>query len=140
MGMTKHFLTPILFVMFIFPIMLFAGEEDDGIRWISFPDSSFEVNGLAWYEENKPDLFRLPKRIKDIVRVPVWNLAQSSSGGAIRFKCNCTTLAIRYENLHASGMRNMHVFGQSGVDLYTDNVYIGTAIHGKEIGVEHVYL
>mgnify|MGYP001083794506 CR=1 FL=1 len=33
----------------------------------------------------------------------------------------------------------MHVFGQSGVDLYTDNTYIGTAIHGKEKGVEHVY-
>jgi hypothetical protein len=33
----------------------------------------------------------------------------------------------------------MHVFGQSGVDLYTDNTYIGTAIHGETTGVEHVY-
>jgi len=125
--MTKHFLITILFVTFIFPTILFAGEDND-ILWISFPDPSFEVNGLAWYEENKPDLFRLPKRIIDIVRKPVWNLAQSSSGGAIRFKSNCKTLAIHYENLHMSGMKNMHVFGQSGVDLYTDNVYIGTEI------------
>jgi lysophospholipase L1-like esterase len=135
----KHFLITILFVTSIFPTMLFAEEKDDDIHWISFPDSSFEVNGLAWYHENTPDLYRLPKRLKDIVRTPVWNLAQSTSGGAIRFNSNCTTLAIRYENLHMSGMTNMHVFGQSGVDLYTDNIYIGTAIHGKEIEVEHVY-
>ena len=134
--MMKHALIAILFVMFIFPTMLFA--EDD-IRWISFPDSSFEVNGLAWFDENTPDLFRLPKRLKEIVRKPVWNLAQSTSGALIRFKSDCSTLAIRYENLHMSGMKNMHVFGQSGVDLYTDNTYIGTAIHGKEIDVEHIY-
>jgi len=134
--MMKHALIAILFVMFIFPTMLFA--EDD-IRWISFPDSSFEVNGLAWFDENTPDLFRLPKRLKEIVREPVWTLAQSTSGALIRFKSDCSTLAIRYENLHMSGMKNMHVFGQSGVDLYTDNTYIGTAIHGKEIDVEHIY-
>jgi lysophospholipase L1-like esterase len=139
MKMTKHFLTTILFVTFIFPTMLFAEEKDDDIHWISFPESSFEVNGLVWYHENTSDLFRLPKRLKDIVRTPVWNLAQSTSGGAIRFISNCTTLAIRYENLYMSGMINMHVFGQSGVDLYTDNIYIGTAIHGKKLFVEHVY-
>jgi len=38
-----------------------------------------------------------------------------------------------------SGMKNMHVFGQSGVDLYTNGTYTGTAIHGKDTGVEHVY-
>jgi lysophospholipase L1-like esterase len=48
-------------------------------------------------------------------------------------------LAIRYENLRMSGMRNMHVFGQSGVDLYTDGTYIATATHGKDVNVEHVY-
>jgi lysophospholipase L1-like esterase len=134
--MIKHTLISILSVMFIFPTILFA--EDD-IRWISFPDSSFEVNGLAWFDENTPDLSRLPKRFKEIVREPVWNLAQSTSGALIRFKSDCSTLAIRYENLHMSGMKNMHVFGQSGVDLYTDNTYIGTAIHGKEVDVEHIY-
>ena len=78
--MMKHTLIAILCVTFILPAMLFA--EDD-IRWISFPDSSFEVNGLAWFNENTPDLFRLPKRLKGIVREPVWNLAQSTSGALI---------------------------------------------------------
>jgi len=49
--MMKHALIAILFVTFILPAMLFA---EDNIRWISFPDSSFEVNGLAWFDENTP--------------------------------------------------------------------------------------
>ncbi|MHC4433136.1 MAG: SGNH/GDSL hydrolase N-terminal domain-containing protein, partial [Planctomycetota bacterium] len=134
--MTKHTLIAILFVTFSLPAALFSADD---IRWIDFPASSFEVNGLPWFEENTPDLFRLPKRLKGNVREPVWSLAQSTSGAQIRFKSDCSTLAIRYENLRMSGMRNMHVFGQSGVDLYTDNIYIGTAIHGKEKDVEHIY-
>ena len=134
--MMKHTLITILSISFTLPAVLFA---DDDIRWIGFPDSSFEVNGLPWFDENSPDLFRLPKRLKGIVREPVWNLAQSTSGALIRFKSDCSALAIRYENLRMSGMRNMHVFGQSGVDLYTDNTYIATAIHGKDKDVEHIY-
>jgi hypothetical protein len=134
--MMKYALIVIMFVTFGFPRM--SSAEDD-IRWISFPDVSFEVNGLAWFEENTPDLFRLPKRLKENFRKPVWHLAQSTSGALLRFKSNCSLLAIRYDYLRMSGMNNMHVFGQSGVDLYTDNTYIGTAIHGKETEVEHVY-
>jgi len=134
--MMKHALIVVLLVMFVFSVVLFA---EDGIRWISFPDSSFELNGLAWFDENTPDLFRLPKRLQEIVRGPVWDLAQSTSGALVRFKSDCSLLAIRYANLRMSGMKNMHVFGQSGVDLYTDNTYIGTAIHGERTDVEHVY-
>jgi len=134
--MIKHASTTVVLLVFILPAILCA--EDD-IRWISFPDSCFEVNGLAWFDENAPDLFRLPKRLKEVVRPPVWSLAQSTSGAQIRFRSNCSLLAIRYENLSLSGMKNMHVFGQSGVDLYTDTQYIGTAIHGQTTEVEHVY-
>ncbi len=126
--MMQHALISVLSVMFILPETLSAG---DGIRWICFPDSSFEVNGLAWFDENNPDLLRLPKRLKEVVREPVWNLAQSTSGASIRFKSDCSTLAIRYENLRMSGMKNMHVFGQSGVDLYLHHVNLGFSGNGK---------
>ena len=116
----------------------FVRAQDD-LRWISFPDPSLEVDGAPWFEENAPDLFRLPKRLKDVVRPPVWNLATNSSGIRIRFRSDCTALGIRFENLRKSGMSNMHVFGQSGVDLYADGEYAGTAIHGKDVKVEHVY-
>jgi hypothetical protein len=134
--MIRHASIAVVLLVFVLPAILCAEDE---IRWIAFPDSSFEVNGLAWFEENAPDLYRLPKRLKEVVRGPVWSLAQSTSGAQIRFKSDCSLLAIRYENLSLSGMKNMHVFGQSGVDLYTDALYIGTAIHGQATEVEHVF-
>ncbi|MBN2328006.1 MAG: SGNH/GDSL hydrolase family protein [Candidatus Omnitrophica bacterium] len=118
------------------PAALFA---DESIRWISFPDPQFEVNGLPWFEENSPDLYRLPKRAQTVVRKAVWGLGTHCSGARIRFKSDCTALAIRYNNLSPSSMQNMHVFGQSGIDLYVDGVYAGTAVNKATSEVEHVY-
>jgi len=113
-----------------------AAQEE--INWIEFPDPAFEVNGLPWYEENKPDLFRLPKRVEPLVREAVWKLGKSPSGARIRFKSDCTTLGICIKYPRLSGMSNMHVFGQSGVDLYVDGRYTATAIHHKEVEVEQI--
>ncbi len=128
-----------LLVVMVFSFLECVVAAQEELRWVEFPDSSFEVNGLPWFEENQPDLFRLPNRLSDVVRPPVWSLAHHTSGARIRFKSDCTALGIRLEYPRLSGMRNMHTFGQSGVDLYADGVYIGTAIHGKEKEVEHIY-
>ena len=109
------------------------------VRWISFPDPAFEVNGLPWFSENAPDLFRLPKRLKDRVRPPVWSLATNPSGGRIRFRSDCTTLCIRLEYPDLSRMQNMHTYGQSGVDLYIDGNYVRTAIPADSTFVEFSY-
>ena len=109
----------------LFSIQLPAQEMP--IKWIDFPSKEFEVNGLPFWQENSPDLFRLPKSIKDRVRKPVWNLAQSPSGGRIRLRTDCTALHIRLVYPHKGNMTNMHVFGQCGVDLYIDNTYVRTA-------------
>src|SRR5437762_12857956 len=46
-----------------------------------------------------------------------------------------STVVLRLEWPHPPGMRNMHAFGQSGVDLYVHNTYWGTATPDKdEIG------
>ncbi len=132
-------LTYILFIVVALMVSSSVIHAQSEMRWIDFPDSAFEVNGLPWFNENAPDLYRLPKRLSDVVRPPVWSLAKSPSGGRIRFKSNCTSLGIRLEYPRLSGMRNMHVFGQSGVDLYADGKYVGTAIHNKELEVEHIY-
>lgn len=86
------------------------------------------MNGLPWYRENGGELFRLPARLKDTYRKIVWNLAQSPSGGRIRFRTNSSALAIRIEYPEPPAMTNMHAFGQTGLDLYADGVYRGTAI------------
>jgi lysophospholipase L1-like esterase len=102
------------------------------LQWIPLSSSGLEVDGLPWFAENGGELFRLPVKQKDSYRKPVWELAQSPSGGRIRFRTNSTTLAIRLEYPEPPGMSNMHSFGQTGVDLYADGVYRDTAIAGRD--------
>ena len=106
--------------------------EEPALRWIQLSNEQLEVNGLPWYGENGGELFRLPARLKDSYRKAVWDLAHSPSGGRIRFRTNSTALAIRLEYPEPPGMKNMHAFGQTGVDLYADGVYGGTAIDDRD--------
>jgi len=116
---------------------------DAPLHWITLPSSQVQVNGLAWYGENGGELFRLPVKLKDTYRQPVWDLAQDPSGGRIRFRTNSSVLAIRLEYPEPPSGDNMHAFGQTGVDLYADSVYRGTAIadHDSKPGktIDHTY-
>src|ERR1700719_1226447 len=117
--------------------------EEPRLTWIQISNERVEVNGLPWYLENKGELVRLPRRVKDTYRKPVWDLAQSPSGGRIRFRTNSTALTLRLEYPEPPGMTNMHAFGQTGVDLYADGVYRGTAIADRDAKAgkmqEHTY-
>jgi lysophospholipase L1-like esterase len=106
--------------------------EQPSLQWIQMPSAHFEVDGLTWYAENGGELSRLPVKLKASYREPVWELAQSPSGGRIRFRTNSKTLAIRLEYPEAPDMKNMHAFGQTGVDLYVDGIYRNTAIAGHD--------
>ena len=111
--------------------------------WISFPDPRLPVSGLAWLNEHPAQLMRFPPRLEKVLPRAVWGLAQSPSGGRIRFRTNTNRLAIRLEYPSAPNMANMHAFGQTGVDLYLDGAYVSTAIAPKDAApdkpVEHVY-
>ena len=61
----------------------------------------------------------------------MWDLAQQPSGGRIRFRTDSTAVAIRLEYPYQPDSRNLHYFGQAGVDLYANGVYTGTAIPEK---------
>ena len=87
------------------------------MRWIPFPDAQFPVYGLPWFRENAPALWRLPGRLKEVVREPVWNLATQPSGGRIRFATDTTALGIRLRYERFGRMHNMCTIGQMGVDL-----------------------
>ncbi len=116
---------------------------DAPLHWITLPSSQVQVNGLPWYGENGGELFRLPVKLKDTYRQPVWDLAQDPSGGRIRFRTNSSVLAIRLEYPEPPSGDNMHAFGQTGVDLYADGVYRGTAIADRDSKpgktIEHAY-
>src|SRR5215468_2752002 len=100
----------------LLPLLLLAAATD----WIPPADARLEVRGLPWFQENDHKTIRLPLRLKDALPSPVWNLGLSPSGGRIRLRTNSTRLAIRLEYPSPPDMRNMHAFGQTGVDLYLD--------------------
>lgn len=92
-------------------------------RWIEFPGPELPIFGLPWFSETTPRLQRLPDRLRERVRAPVWNLAQSPSGGRIRFWTDSTTVAVRLRYERLGYMHNMHRIGQMGLDLYADGAY-----------------
>ena len=94
------------------------------LRWLAFPDKRLTVNGLAWFEETAPHLWRLPPRMKRIVRRPVWQLSMMPSGGRIRFSTDSTSLAVRVRYKSLGHMNNMHRIGQAGIDCYIDGRFI----------------
>lgn len=107
------------------------------LRWI--PPGDLEVNGLPWYAENKGELFRLPARSQEKFPVEVWNLSKSPSGARLRLRTDSTTVAVRLEYPSPPDMRNMHAFGQTGVDLYVDGAYWGTATADRDAKPGKVY-
>jgi len=127
----------------LFALPAFA--QTAGVHWIAPTDSPLEVDGLPWFAEGGAgQWFRLPMRYADTLPKAVWNLGNSPSGGRIRFRTDSNLFAIRLEYRSGPDMNNMHAFGQTGVDLYLDGIYRGTAIAKRDstVGepVEQVYL
>ena len=105
-----------------------ANAEQMPVRQrIAFPDVRLEVFGLPWFSEDKPALRRLPLRLKDRFRSPVWDLAQDPSGGRIRFRTDSTTIGLIAENPGFSNMHHMASVGENGFDLYVGRDYVGSA-------------
>ncbi len=108
-------------------------------EWIPFPDDRFVVNGLWWWEETTPKLQRLPDRMKERVREPVWNLAQSPSGARIRFATDTPTLGIRLHYPSLAHMNNMPRVGQLGVGLWVNGEYWRPIIPTDSSDVEELF-
>jgi hypothetical protein len=105
-----------------------AGAESVAARQrIAFPDARLEVCGLPWFSEDKPALRRLPSRLSDRFRPPVWDLAQDPSGGRLRFRTDSTTIGLVAENPRFSNMHHMASVGENGFDLYVGSGYVGSA-------------
>jgi len=129
----------VLLAASVFPL----AAADAPLRWLTLPSTEVQINGLPWYGENGGELYRLPVKLKDTYRPPVWELAQEPSGGRIRFRTDSSTVAIRLEYPHPPNGKNMHAFGQTGVDLYADGAYRATAIASTDAGpgktIEYTY-
>jgi hypothetical protein len=106
--------------------------ESADSQHVAFPDDRLAVNGLAWFQEDKPLLRRLPARLKDSFRKEVWSLAQHPSGGRIRFRTDSSRVGIVAANPNVGTMHHMTTIGQSGFDLYVNGEYLNSAWPDKD--------
>lgn len=72
-------------------------------------------------DETETRYERLPAYLKNITRPPVWHLGKNSSGLALRFRSNTTTLSARWSLLGDVSMNHMTDTGIKGLDLYAWN-------------------
>jgi hypothetical protein len=61
---------------------------------------------------------RLPATLKDRCRPPLWKLGKNTSGLAIRFCSNSSTISAKWEVLNNTHMDHMTDVGCKGLDLY----------------------
>jgi hypothetical protein len=98
------------------------------LQRIAFPDARLEVFGLPGFTQTQDAVLRrLPERLKESLRPPVWSLAQDPSGGRIRFATDSKTIGIVAENPGFSNMHHMASVGENGLDIYVEGRYLGSA-------------
>jgi hypothetical protein len=106
--------------------------ESPDAQHVAFPDERLAVHGLAWFHEDKPVLRRLPARLKETFRAPVWSLAQQPSGGRLRFRTDSSRVGIVASNPNTGTMHHMTTIGQSGFDIYVNGEYLNSAWPDKD--------
>lgn len=93
-----------------------ALAQEDQYNWVDI--KTLQVEGRGW--ENEPNFFgRLPAKAEGKVPSSVWGLSKHTSGMAVRFKTDATSMKVKWsltgENL---AMPHFAATGVSGVDLY----------------------
>src|SRR5690349_586278 len=86
------------------------------LAWTDLRDLG--VEGQGWRETQSP-YDRLPARVEEVVRAPVWRLSQHSAGQLVRFVTDATNLHARWVLTSTNlAMPHMAATGVSGLDLY----------------------
>ncbi len=94
-------------------------DDKDDVLW--YDARLLPIEGQGWTDTEAP-YDRLPARAKGKVRDAVWSLSRDSSGIAVRFVTDATTMHARW-TLNDAGlaMNHMPATGVSGVDLYVQD-------------------
>jgi lysophospholipase L1-like esterase len=95
-----------------------AEEETEAPRapkldcaWLPFPDAAkFKVLGLWWFEENKPQLWRMPAGQFDSLPKGVTRQARQPSGGRILFQCDTANLGLKVLPANKANLRGFDVY------------------------------
>ncbi len=106
--------TAVSLIAFFFSLPLTAQ-----LKWWNPEENPFPVvGGQAWPGETESFYDRLPVRMKEQVRKPVWNLSKDAAGLMIRFRSDAGHIVVRYGVSGSLAYPHMPATGRSGIDLY----------------------
>ncbi|WP_411030441.1 SGNH/GDSL hydrolase family protein [Spongiimicrobium sp. 3-5] len=108
-----------ILLLVIFVVQTSFAQDKTDIKWFNPANSEFPViEGQAWHGEYGKPYNRLPDRAETLVREPVWNLSQHTTGLKVRFRSNAKEIIVRYGVRLRHAMNHMPATGVSGMDLY----------------------
>lgn len=87
----------------------------DSLKFIDA--AAFPVIGKG-FSDTQTRYERLPARLEELTRKPVWNLSKNSSGLAVRFRTASTAIGARWEVTGDVTMNHFAPTGIKGLDLY----------------------
>lgn len=107
------------YIFILLLLISFQANAQNKTRWYDPLKAGYPViQNQGWTNEISQTYTRLPARMKELVREPVWNLSQDNAGLAIHFYTNSAAIKIRYQISGPYDMNHMPATGKSGVDLY----------------------
>jgi hypothetical protein len=104
----------------MFCMILLAGGIRAEEKTIWHDVRTIGVEGKAW-DDTENFFDRLPARVKEKVRGPVWSLSRDSAGMCVNFETDSRTIRVRYRlTRKALAKPHMCAAGVSGMDLYAE--------------------
>ena len=93
--------------------------DENGFLFRDVKLPPFQIEGLAWFEENQREFYRLPKSFtENEVNKGALILSHHTSGVCVRFRSDSTELMIRAELANSSDMNHLPRAGSAGFDSY----------------------
>ncbi len=111
-----------------FAVKTSTGED---VEVYSVKNPPFEVDGLAWFNENK-EFVRIKKEDRKNLNEGVRFLSDHTSGGCVRFKTNSSFIAIKATVMDSTTMNHMTRVGSAGFDVYVNNEFKYMAVSSDQ--------
>lgn len=94
---------------------VFTPVKESSVRYVNA--DAFPLYGQISDQVNSR-YERLPSKLEDVCREPVWYLGRQSAGLYLRFRSNSTSISARWESMFGVYMTHMTSVGTRGLDLY----------------------
>lgn len=93
--------------------------DENGFLFRDVKQSPFKIEGLAWFQENQQEYYRLPKSFTEKeVNAGALDLSRQTAGVCVRFRSDSPEVMIRAELACSYDMNHMPRAGSAGFDSY----------------------